>query len=99
MLRAEIHSKQKRSIESARLYTLQVFSVQSTARHGLHLQFDITDNALEIRAIQSVKFDVLTVQNEWDSWKCLDVATFPGGITDFDCFRISSQGAGYYNAS
>jgi hypothetical protein len=30
-------------------------SVQSTARHAIHLQFDNSPNALEIRVIQSLK--------------------------------------------
>jgi hypothetical protein len=30
-------------------------TVQSTARHAIHLQFDIIANALEIRAVQSPK--------------------------------------------
>jgi hypothetical protein len=33
--------------------------VRSTARHAIHLQFDISANASEIEAVQSVKSDVL----------------------------------------
>jgi hypothetical protein len=33
--------------------------VRSTARHALHLQYDFSINALEIRAVQSPKSDVL----------------------------------------
>jgi hypothetical protein len=30
-------------------------TVRSTARHAIHLQFDISANALEIKAVQSQK--------------------------------------------
>jgi hypothetical protein len=30
-------------------------AVRSTARHAVHLQFDISANAFEIRALQSLK--------------------------------------------
>jgi hypothetical protein len=44
-------------IRLALIFLLQsnVIKIQSTARQAIHLQFDISANALEIRAVQSPK--------------------------------------------
>jgi hypothetical protein len=51
------------SIHQIILYTLDAsiylrLTVRSTARHVIHLQLDISTNAFEIRAVQSLKYIV-----------------------------------------
>jgi hypothetical protein len=40
-------------------YTQLCTYLRSSARHAMHLQFDINVNAIEIRAVQSPKFIVV----------------------------------------
>jgi hypothetical protein len=49
-------------------FKLDTYNIRSTARRAIHLEFDISANALEIRMVQSPK---------WNVWCAVNCTTMP----------------------